>query len=72
MTTAEDEDARGARLEALRAKSMELLEKQRALTERLERRRAARGDATASAYAGGGRPAYEEALAFFIDTANKK
>ena len=47
MTATEDEDARAARLEALRAKSVELLEKRRALTERLERRRAARGEKSA-------------------------
>ena len=47
MTATEDEDARAARLEALRARSVELLEKRRALTERLERRRAARGEKSA-------------------------
>ena len=62
MTATEDEDARAARLEALRAKSVELLEKRRALTERLERRRAAREEK--SAYGGVGRPAFEDASAF--------
>ena len=47
MTATEDEDARAARLEALRARSVELLEKRRALTERLERRRAAREEKSA-------------------------
>ena len=62
MTATEDEDARAARLEALRAKSVELLEKRRALTERLERRRAAREEK--SAHGGVGRPAFEDASAF--------
>ena len=60
----DDAAAREARLRELRQKSLELLEKQRELTERLERRRAERGEGTRGESVAEGRPVMADVMSF--------